>query len=66
MATPRVHVLATGGLPCGHRASLATTRVAPREGEVYCSLCALARIHRLNAEIARTAAALLGEKHVSP
>jgi hypothetical protein len=56
MAVHLVRVLATGGLTCGHRASPATTRVGPRTGEVYCALCALASIHTLNTEIARTAA----------
>jgi hypothetical protein len=63
MAAPIVRVLLAGGLSCGHRASPATTRVAPRVGEVYCGLCALASIHALLQEIALTVMALGRSKH---
>ena len=61
MAAPIVRVLLVGGLSCGHYAWPTTTRVAPRVGEVYCGLCALASIHLLLQEIALTRAALIGK-----
>jgi hypothetical protein len=58
MAAPIVRVLLGGGLSCGHHAWPTSTRVAPRVGEVYCGLCALASIHLLLAEITLTVTAL--------
>jgi hypothetical protein len=57
MVTHLVRVLASGGLSCGHRAHPATTRAGPTVGTVYCSLCALASIDALTAEIAHLSAA---------
>jgi hypothetical protein len=58
MAARLVHIRAEGGLTCGHPTSPATTRAAPKVGEVYCALCALESLHALQEEIARTAAVL--------